>query len=348
MPSTTTSSTGRARRSSATAMVVCVGIAASVAVAGCSSSPPPNPLPLQRIHETALTGGPVRFDYTALDAGRGRLFIAHMGASELIDVDVRAHAVVRTLPDLPDVHGVIVVPDRHRVYATATGSDQLVAIDEDSGTVVFRAPTDTYPDGLAYDPLRRTVWTTNEAAGTETVIDADTGAVRATVPLSAEVGNVVYDTFLDQMVVAVQGSDQLAFVDPISFTVTERIPTPGCDHPHGQALDVTDQVMFVGCEANATMVTVDLVNRNVIDHHGVGQTPDVLAYDPGANRVYVAAESGWVSIFDNAKGHLTQRGSAHLADGAHTLALDPGTHHSYMPIPQGDNGSPVLWEFEPT
>ena len=174
----------------------------------------------------------------------------------------------------------------------------MVAIDEDSGQVVFRAPTDTYPDGLAYDPIRRAVWTTNESAGTETVIDADTGAVRATVPLGGEVGNVVYDTFLDQMVVAVQGRNDLAVIDPDSFTVTERIPTPGCDHPHGQALDLTDQVMFVGCEANATMVTVDLVNRNVIDRHGVGETPDVLAYDSGANRVYVAAESGWVSIFD--------------------------------------------------
>jgi DNA-binding beta-propeller fold protein YncE len=270
-----------------------------------------------------------------------------MGAGELIDVDIRAHAVVRTLPDLPDVHGVIVVPDKHRVYATATGNNQLVAIDEDSGQVVFRAPTGTYPDGLAYDPLQRTAWTTNESAGTETVIDADTGAVRATVPAGGEVGNIVYDSFLGQMVVAVQGRNDLAVVDPLSFTVTGRIPTPGCDHPHGQALDVTNRVMFVGCEANATMVTVDLANRNVIDHHGVGETPDVLAYDPGAGRVYVAAESGWVSIFDHDHGHLTARGSAHLADGAHSISLDPTTHHSFFPIPKGANGSPVLWEFEP-
>jgi hypothetical protein len=80
-------------------------------------------------------------------------------------------------------------------------------------------------------------------------------------PLGGEVGNVVYDTFLDRMVVAVQGRNDLAVVDPVSFAVTERIPTPGCDHPHGQALDVTDQVMFVGCEANATIVTVDLATE---------------------------------------------------------------------------------------
>jgi DNA-binding beta-propeller fold protein YncE len=323
-------------------------VAVIAALAGCATSTQSGDLPLRLVSETPLSGGPVRFDYTALDVARGRLFIAHMGAGELIDVDVRAHKVVRTVPNLPDVHGVIVVPDKHRVYATATGNNQVVAIDEDSGQVVFRAPTDTYPDGLAYDPVRRTVWTTNESAGTATVINADSGAVRTTVPLGGEVGNVVYDPPTDRMVVAVQGRNDLAIIDPVSFTVTQRIPTPGCDHPHGQALDVTDQVMFVGCEANATMVTVDLANRNVIDHHGVGQTPDVLAYDPGANRVYVAAESGWVSIFDQDHGHLTLRGSAHLADGAHSFALDPTTHHSYIPIPQGRNGSPALWEYEPT
>lgn len=326
-----------------------MGAIFTAVLTGCSTPPQAgDELPLRQVSETALTGGPVRFDYTALDVGRGRLFIAHMGASELIDVDVRAHTVVRTVPGLADVHGVIVVPDKHRVYATATGTNQLVAIDEDSGQVLFRAVTGTYPDGLAYDPIRRAVWTTNERAGTETVIDADTGAVRATVPLGGEVGNVVYDTSSDRMVVAVQGRNDLAVIDPVSFTVTEHIPTLGCEHPHGQALDVTDQVMFVGCEANATMVSVDLANRSVIDHQKVGETPDVLTYDPGAGRVYVAAESGWVSIFDHDHEHLMVRGSAHLADGAHSLALDPRTHHTYFPIPKGPNGSPVLWEFEPT
>jgi DNA-binding beta-propeller fold protein YncE len=247
-----------------------------------------------------------------------------------------------------------VVPDKRRVYATATGRNQLVAIDEDSGQVLFRAPTDAYPDGLAYDPKRHAVWTTNESAGTETVADADTGATRATVPLGGEVGNIVYNPTSDRMVVAVQGRNDLAVIDPASFAVTDRIPTPGCDHPHGEVLDASEQVMFIGCEDNAAMITVDLSKRAVIDHHDVGETPDVVAYDPGARRVYVAAESGWVSILDDDDGHLTPRGSEHLADGAHSVALDPATHHSYFPIadgsnePNGSKASPELWEYEPT
>jgi DNA-binding beta-propeller fold protein YncE len=324
------------------------GVAVTVTAVGCSTSPRSDELPLRQVAETALTGGPVRFDYTALDDQRGRLFIAHMGAGQLIDVDVRAQKVVRTLPNLPDVHGVIVVPDKNRVYVTATGINQVVAIDEDSGQVVFRAPTDTYPDGMAYDPIRHTVWTTNESAGTETVIDAETGAIRATVPLGGEVGNVVYDSFLDQMVVAVQGRNDLAFIDPAGFTVTERIPTPGCDHPHGQALDLAEQVMFVGCEANATMVTVDLVNRNVIDQHGVGETPDVLAYDAGANRVSRRCRKRLGKHLRSRPRPPDGAGFGISGRWAHSLGLDPTTHHTFIPIPKDHNGSPVLREYEPT
>jgi hypothetical protein len=294
-----------------------------------------------------LTGGPVRFDYTGLDAVRGLLFIAHMGAGEVVEVDIRAHRVVRTIGDLPDVHGMLVVPERHRVYVTATGRNQMVSLDEDTGAVVHASPTGEYPDGLAYDPQRGAVWTTNERAGTETVIDADTGDVRGTVGLGGDVGNVVYDTVTDRMVVAVQGRGDLAVIDPATLTVTDRIPTRGCDRPHGQALDALDRLMFVGCEGNATMVTVDLNRRTVTDRNTVGPTPDVLVYDQGARRLYLAAESGWVSVFDQRDGHTSLIGSRYLADGAHSVALDPSTHHSFFPIPAGTGAVPVLLEFEP-
>src|SRR6185312_7349514 len=79
------------------------GLAVTAVLAGCATSRQSDDLPLRQVSETALSGGPVRFDYTALDSERGRLFIAHMGASQLIEVDVHAHAMVRTLPDLSDV-----------------------------------------------------------------------------------------------------------------------------------------------------------------------------------------------------------------------------------------------------
>src|SRR6266536_2499622 len=138
-------------------------------------------LPLRHVSDLALPGDDSRFDYASLDPARGLLFIAHLGASEVIEVDIHTQRVVRTIGDLPGVHGVLVLPDTHRVYATATDVNQMAILDEDTGTVLGRGPTGAYPDGLAYDPQHRTVWTTNETGGSETILDATTATRRGTV-----------------------------------------------------------------------------------------------------------------------------------------------------------------------
>ncbi|MDF3312747.1 hypothetical protein P3H15_48305 [Rhodococcus sp. T2V] len=73
----------------------------------------------------------------------------------------------------------------------------------------------------------------------------------------------------------------------------------------------------------------------------------MLAYDQGAQRLYVAAESGTVSVFDQHGRHLTGDGSGHLADGAHVVVVDPTTGHTYYPVPTGHDGHPALLEQEP-
>lgn len=329
--------------------IAVVVAAMSMLVVACSSAPAPSsPLPLRPAGEVALPGDGSRFDYASLDSARGFLFIAHLGASEVIEVDVHANSVVRTIPNLSQVHGVLVVPERHRVYTTATGENRMVVLDEDTGAELSRTPTGEYPDGLAYDPKRGAVWTTNETGGTETVIDAGTAAVRGTVDLGGEVGNVAYEPATDRMVVVVvQGRGDLAVIEPATLAVSRRIGLPGCDHPHGLALDPAAGAAFVGCDANATLLSVDIASGQVTGSNPVGEGPDVLAYDAGAHRLYVAAESGQLTVLDEQDGKLRVAGSDHLADGAHVVAVDLATHRSYYPIPAGSGGHPVLLERAP-
>jgi len=328
-------------------VVVVVVVGALLVVNPASRQSSSSPLPLRAAGEVALPGDGSRFDYASLDAGRGLLFVAHLGASEVIEVDVHAHRVVRTIPNLSQVHGVLVIPALHRVYATATGSNQVVILDEDTGKVLHQSATGDYPDGLAYDPRRGAVWTTNETGGSETVIDAATGAVRGTVEMGGDVGNVAYDPTSDRMLVAVQGRNDLAVIDPATLAITRRVPLPGCDHDHGLTLDPGNRVAFVACDANATLLTVDLNSWQVIATTTVGQDPDVLAYDQSAHRLYVAAESGTVTVLDLRDRQMIVAGSDHLADGAHVVAVDPSTHHSFYPVPAGANGYPALLEREP-
>jgi DNA-binding beta-propeller fold protein YncE len=308
---------------------------------GCTSQPS-SQLPLWPVSEISLPGDNSRFDYASLDGSRERLFVAHLGASEVVEVDVSSERVVRTVPNLSQVHGVLAVGPLGRVYATATGTNQVVAIDENSGAEIGRAPTGEYPDGLAYDPRRQAIWTTNEAAGTETVVDAATLAPRGTVDLGGEVGNVDYDPTSDRMLVAVQGRNDLAVIDPAAMTIQRSVNLPGCEHPHGLSVDPADGLAFVACDQNGTLVTVDESEWRVLGTNRVGDDPDVLAYDAAAHRLYVAAESGTVTVLDLRDRVLVPVGSGHLADGAHVVAVDPATHRSYYPVPSGSGGHPVL------
>jgi DNA-binding beta-propeller fold protein YncE len=163
----------------AAGVVVLVTVAAVVAVVASRGRQPPNvPLRLRPAGQVPLPGDSSRFDYASLDSSRGLLFIAHLGASEVVEVDVRGERMIHTIPGLPGVHGVLVVPQRHRVYATATDANQMVILDEDTGARLGAGPTGAYPDGLATDPVHGTVWTTNETGGSETVLDADTATPR--------------------------------------------------------------------------------------------------------------------------------------------------------------------------
>jgi DNA-binding beta-propeller fold protein YncE len=166
------------------------------------------------------------------------------------------------------------------------------------------------------------------------------------VPLGGEAGNVADDPTSRQMLVDVHSRNELAVIDPATLAVTRRMPLPGCDHDHGLALDPAHRLAFVACDANATLLSVDLDTWQILDIQRVGDDPDVLAYDPTAGRLYVAAESGWLTILDQHDRRLTIADRAHLADNAHVVAVDPATHRSYYPVPHGPDGRPALMSFD--
>ena len=102
----------------------------------------------------------------------------------------------------------------------------------------------------------------------------------------------------------------------------------------------------MSCESNARLVVVDLNTNRVIASDSVGDVPDVLAWDPGLKRLYVAAESGVVTVFEVRDSQLHKVGQTYLAPNAHTIAVDAQTHRVYVPLENID-GRPVLRIYEP-
>jgi YVTN family beta-propeller protein len=293
---------------------------------------PRSGLPLIRVASAPLPGAATRFDYESLDTNTGRMFIAHLAASEVVVYDVHANRVVATIPHVAHVHGVLAVPSLGRVYATATGSNEVAVIDAQTLKIVARVPAGTYPDGMAYDPDDRKLYVSDEHGDTDTVIDTAANQRAATIPLGGEVGNTQYDARSRRIYVNVQTLGQLVAIDPSKDVVVGRYPVPGCKGNHGLQLDDDHRRAYIACEQNATLVTFDLNALKAARAFPIGDDPDVLAYDRKRATLYVAAESGVVSMFAaNAQG-LAKTGQGFLEDNAHIVAVDQRTHLVYFPV----------------
>ncbi len=303
-------------------------------------------LSLARFRDVRLPGHATRFDYQTVDESNRKLYIAHLGDSTLDIVDLDTLHVNGRVPHIADVHGVAVASDLGRVYATATGTNELVTIDTTTNQLVDRTPTGAFPDGVAYDHDHRLVFVSNKNDGTVTVINADTGHVAGTIKLGDETGNVVYDPAARLVYAAVRTPDTLVAIDPTSREVTTRIRLSGCDGAHGVYIDTQARRAFVACEQNAGLVTVDLARKQQSSRSSVGQDPDVLAFDVSLQRLYVASESGTVSVFTTSSAAPKKVGQGHLADAAHSVAVDQTTHRVYLPL-QDIAGQPVLRVMKP-
>ena len=80
----------------------------------------------------------------------------------------------------------------------------------------------------------------------------------------------------------------------------------------------------------------------------VGVESDVLAFDPHAGRLYVAAESGWVTVLQRHGQRLRVIYFNYLANDAHVVTVDPATARSYFPVLSASGGHPAVLVCEIT
>ena len=313
---------------------------------GAIPAAPRTAAPLNRVADIPLPGTASRFDYQSLDPGSGRLFLAHMGAGRIVVFDVRAGRVIADLDSFPRVTGVLAVPAEHRAYASATGDRAVVVVDDSALRIVARIPGPEFPDGIAYVPEVRRVFVSDESGRHDFVIDATTNAVVARIALGGEAGNTQYDAGSHCVLVAVQTTNQLAVIDPATARIVRRITFDrAISYPHGFLIDTPQRLAFVTGEESATVGVLDLRTFALRQILPVGRDPDVLAFDPGLGRLYVAAESGIVAVFEERGGLLRALGWL-KAPQAHSVAVDPVTHRVYLPLADV-GGRPMLRVMAP-
>src|SRR5206468_10042245 len=140
----------------------------------------------------------------------------------------------------------------------------------------------------------------------------------------------------------------LIAIDPLGAKITRSIGLPGCDGAHGLRIHPDGESAFIACEGNDKLARVDLGNSHGIAIATSGSGPDVLSIDPGLGWLYVAAESGDLTVFDLNQPGVAVVGHDKPGNNAHTVAADPATHRVFFPLVAGPDGTPVLRIMRPS
>ena len=301
---------------------------------------------LKLVHEVPLPGPTNRFDYQSVDPSTGRIYMNHMNAGRTLVFDADSIRVIAEIADVSRATGIRVVSPHREVYVSAAGSHEVAIVDDRTLKITARVGGIRFPDGIAYAADVDKVFVSDESGDADVVIDATTHSKRSTISLGGEAGNTQYDSVSHCILVAVQTRNQLVAIDPVSEKIVQRYDLPGSDHPHGFAISEPDRLAFVTSEDNAKLQTVDLRTMRVIGEHKVGDSPDVLAWDPVWRRLYVASESGVVSAFWLNGTTIEALGELRIPH-AHTVSVDPRTHRIYLPL-ENIGGRPMLRIYEPS
>lgn len=288
---------------------------------------------LKQIAEIDLPGPPgKRFDYLVIDYDDGWLFSAHLAANQTYVIDLKSNSVLHVIADTPGAEGIEYVPEEHKVYTSNAGDDTVGVVDLRTMKVVRKIRTERKPDGSTYAAAVHKLYVSDERANAVAVIDVRTDKVLTTLHFDSETGVPIYDPGSKLVYVNLQDRNELAAIDPQSDRVVGRYPVRGCRGNHGMALDAERHRAFLACEGNSLFVVFDLDAHKVIASMPLPPGPDVVQFDPGVRRAYVACGSGFISVFqEDDQDHFRKLADVPVQRRVHSLAVDTRTHRVYAP-----------------
>ncbi len=282
-----------------------------------------------------------RFDYLTIDPEDHYLISAHLGAGQTYVIDLRTNKVVATVADTPGAEGVEYVPELRKFYTSNAGDNTIGVVDMRQMKVVKKLLTERKPDGSAYAAPFHKLYVSDERGKAEAIIGVTKDEIVKTLHFNSETGMPQYDPVARKVYLNLQDENIFAVIDPATDEVIGRYPVGRCKGNHGMTLDPEHHRAFLSCEENNMMTVFDLDKHEPIAFLSMADGPDVIKFDSGLQRIYVACYSGAISVFhQDDPQHYRKLEDFKVQHAVHSLAVDPETHRVYTPE-QEENGKPV-------
>jgi len=284
--------------------------------------------PAYHVTKSITLGAPDRWDYVVFGAGSNRVYVAH--GDRVTVLDGRSGAIMGQIEGMPGgTHGIGISAATGKGYTDDGKKGEVVAFDLKSLKTGAHIPAKDDADGIAFDPTSGHIFVVDGDSAALTVIDPKTDKAIATIETG---GGMEYAVAGGNGKIYVNGADkrEIVRIDTATNKVDARWPVPGCESPHGLAIDKAAHRLFPTC-LNAVMNVVDTDSGKVVTSLPIGQGTDGAAFDPKRKLIFSANFDGTLSVIrQNGPDSYKVLDSIKTGITGKNIDIDPATGRLYV------------------
>jgi YVTN family beta-propeller protein len=284
--------------------------------------------PQYQLTKTVKLGAPDRWDYVVYDTPSHRVYIAH--GDRVSVVDGRDGTIVGEVASFPGgTHGTAIAPAVGRGYTDDGKAGIASSFDLKTLKPIKQIPAAPDADGMIFDPASGHVFVVDGDSAKITVIDPATDTAIASIDGGGGLETPGVDGHGKLFVNGAEKGDIVA-IDTATNKVIAHYPVPGCQRPHGLAIDTESERVFTTC-VNGVMVVVDGNTGANLASLPIGKGTDAAAFDPKRKLAFSSNGEGTVTVVkENDPKSFEVAATIQTAPGARTMAVDPDTGRLFL------------------
>jgi DNA-binding beta-propeller fold protein YncE len=264
------------------------------------------------------------------------LFITNESSGAVFKVNLDsnskiANGEVTQLPGTGGAHGVALLPGQNVAFVTRSEKNSVDIFDPTNLQELGSIPVAEDADAIVYDPTNKLMYVANGDPKLATLIDPDKRVSIGTISLPGKPEFPAIDAKTGLLYQNLNDINSVAAINLAQKSIVGQWSLAPCEGPTGMAIDSDARRIFAVCSRNAMLVVFDIDRHQVIASVPMGSGPDVVAFDPGLNRIYAAGKGGKLSVVQQDTPDAYRKLediSTHY--GAHTLVVDPVTHRVFV------------------
>lgn len=197
------------------------------------------------------------------------LYIANEDHAAVSFLDLASGRIAREVAVGPEPEGMGISPDGRLLVATSEAASTAHFIDTRTGELLDSVMVGSRPRDVLFVKGGKEIWVSSEQRGTISVFDAGTRRIKHIIDLVKAFPDLTTVQAVEMEItrdgkrafVAMGRSNQVAEIDPVSWTVVRHFPSG--ERNWGLALSPDDQRLYAVSGLSGDVTIIDLVSNSV-------------------------------------------------------------------------------------